>query len=279
MFTPSSKDIAKPDNLNDMLTARNEILKKVRKIWKLAAEIRAICQPYSIHASNIERHDYYGGNEKQVTKAVDSEFWEALGKRFLFGAMTEKAQTDFYNRVQREAPEFVESEVTLIMGNIERLYVNTAMQTIRETYRQFINCDYRGSQGWRSKRDNLREVKVSFRCSHHLSRYSSYKSAFEDLYTVFKLLDGKGRFDYNDTMAKHLQEQTNWEREWGTIVTPYFDVTIYKNGNKLVKVKREDLLREFNRLGSTEDGDKEKQLPDHMAKRYKPEHLKNENTW
>lgn len=279
MFIPSTKDLAKPDNIGDMLAARNQIIKLAHQIWKLEAEIRSICNAYDVHVSNIEKYDYQNGNEGNLRKVVDAEFWGALGKRYLFGSMTEKAQHDFYQRVQRNAPEFTHEEVNTIVENIHRIYVGNALQTIRETYRQFINCHYHGGQGFRGKRDNLREVKAKFRCSHHLSRYSTYSSAFEDLYTVFRLLDGKGHFDYSNTLAKHVNDQTSWDRSHGTIITPYFNVTIYKNGNKYVEIKREDLLREFNRLGSTEDGDKEKQLPDHMAKRYKPEHLKNENGW
>lgn len=263
-----------------IVDVRNRILGLVNEIMVRREEIDMLAQTTVGDTiwSQIENRGHF--DDKFAREIVDKKFWHFIVESSqLSRAMSEKAKSDLYQKIEKAPPEFSLAEVEMYSANLQNLYAENGIQTIKEIYRALIGCKYHGSGNWGNwKEDNLREVKPSFRCAWGIrwdAFFGQFRSdswygqgcKYEDLLTACYLLDSGIRPDYDVTFKALSNTQFKSGCE---VVTPYFTVTAFKNGNQSVKwaTGKLDVLRLLNKYGS--DGTR---LPDHLSKKYKPEHF------
>jgi len=268
-------DIAKQNTVTEMLAARRSLLDAVRQLRELEAEIDRLGKPLGIYYYQIQRNYF---RETETRQYIDRKLWETVARETLYGAMTEKAKEDFLRTLEQHPPEFTAENLEEIARSIEGIYRGNVEQTIFEVYTALIGAYYYGSHG-QKKRDNLQEIKPQFRINEYIRFDPDFKKfrigyggkcLYEDLYTACKLLDGKSRYDYTDTFQAIAEAQLKNGAD--TVATRYFSVKCYKNGNQLVTFSNDAIREQLNKIGSRAAGNA---LPDHMAKRYKPEHFEN----
>jgi predicted RNA methylase len=192
------------------------------------------------------------------------------------GAMTERARAEYLERLEKKPPPFTLKALEDLAQNADRIYSEGFEQTIKEVRQAFIGCHYTGGDWRMQKKDNLQRIESQFRSRGPISwdiymrRFSIRDGGkFNDLLTACRLLDGKPRPTYADNFLALADKGL---KDGPIVVTPYFKVQAFKNGNHLTtwNPEREDILERLNRWGSDENT-----IGDTKRKRYKREHFEN----
>lgn len=269
-------ELFKKGTVEDLLNARNDVKNRIIKIRTLIEQIEKIQTAFVkwSFTHDVSKCDY---RWERCCDKVDYSFWIELSHD-LTHIMSKKNHNQFVKMMGDKTPEFNIEQINAFAQNINRLYSENYEQTIKEVYNSLICCSYGTWQN--QKKDNLREIKSSFRCSgpiywdklfnRFLYRDYYYSSGinYEDLYLVCNLLDGKGRSDYSDNFSVLADEVLKNKSD--TVITKYFSVKCYLNGNQLVKWNKN---KEHIRILLNQIGSGKRDLPDTMKKRYKPEHF------
>lgn len=266
-------------NIQDLLKARNRMLKIVDTIRNLKEEYEKLEEQNCIQFTS----DYYLNQNRyrhdDCKKLIDKGLWYAVIKLSkLTNSMTEKAKNDFLLKIEKDSPEFTVDELVGFSQNAINIYGKNIENTVKEVYKQLIGCKYRGPTHT-LKESNLQRVEPKFRICGNIFhnkwpfgntfqyRSTSWGFNFEDLLTACRLLDGKGWSDYSNNFECLCREQL---KDSHTVITDYFTVTAYINGNQYVKFTRLDILEKLNRVGASGE------LPDVLKKKYKKEHFQGE---
>lgn len=274
-------NIVKSAPIAALVETRNRILVLVQDILNKQEEITQLSTGTIADDLwwDIRGHGYNAGHFdlETATKVTDKKFWRFIVQSSqLSRAMSEKAKADLDKKIDEEPPEFSQAEIEMYAANLDGLYASNGAQTIKEVYRALIGCKY--WSGHLTKEDNLQKVKPIFHCRWQI-RWDAYFKTFradswygqdckyEDLLTACYLLDTGIKPDYAATFKALAGEQFN---EGPEVITPYFTVLAYKNGNQKVTWSKDKLhiLDDLNKYGS--DGTR---LPGTLSKKYKPEHF------
>lgn len=268
--------------VESLLNKRNHLINKLEEMRSLKNEIDALGREIStyLYDNVFERMSY---SESSCREKIDFECWSyALRSLKITSVMTEVSRNKYLEKIEKETPEFTEEQIKILQANVENLYKDNFVATVKEVYGKLIGCSYHSGSSYNSpvKKDNLDKVNKTFRIrgnisfnqyqgkfeAHNHSYY--YGFSFEDLLTVCCLLDGKGRPNYANNFYSMSKEQFEQDNE---VHTDYFSVRAYKNGNQYVKFseKKYYILDRINKYGPESNHE----LPDVMKKRYKPEHF------
>lgn len=277
---------AVPNTILDLLEFRKQILEKIKQIAQLDEEICSLAHKAEIH----EIWTFYLQNAE--TRKIDDEkekldlaFWcLAFEKLQITNVMSQNARDKFLKDLEEKTIEFVPEKIEELRQNAVQLFKDSSLNTVKEVYKQLISCEY-GT--WKQpKKDNLQKVEPLFRTTGSDVYYQGprwkgdtgefkyiqerrHGLHFNDLLTACFLLEGRGVPNYSNNFYAVSQPQL--KNDNGIIVTDYFTIKAYKNGNCKVTWNPEkmDVLDKLNRIGSEE----ETTLPDSMRKRYKREHF------
>jgi hypothetical protein len=283
MNHPSDDRVAKSQPLQALVDVRNRILAIVQEIRDKQNEIDFLSES-TINVSYMwSKIDYRHNHGKTAQHIVDKEFWEFMADSSqLSNAMTGKAKEVLYNKISENPDPFTLDMVQGYSENLQRIYGDNAMQTIKEVFNSFINSKYHGSNWSDQKVDNLKKIEADFRCCYGV-RYDSYfhrfradgyyggkGCRFDDLLTACYLLDVGIRPNTAQTFTALAEEQF---KQGNQVDTPYFTVIAFKNNNQRVKWNKDKIkvLQDLNKYGSSGET-----LPDSMRKRYKPKHFEKE---
>lgn len=274
----SDTTIAERQSLTALIEARNKIM----VLWQERHEIEEEIE----NLMNVATGDSYvvdsiTRSRQDVRLYVDRKFWWFLAESSqLTNAMTSKSKNELYSKLEQEPPEFNENEVRQYAKNLQHLYGDNALQTVKEVYTGLIAARY--YTGNQEKKNNLRAVEKIFKIRGNIfwdsffkqfrHRENLYGFDYADLLTACYLLDTGIRPTYAEefrVLAREMEKNGS-----SFIETPYFVIEAHKNGNQTVRWRKEKLtvLKNLNKYGPAESN----ALPDSMKKRCKPEHFKNE---
>lgn len=274
-------ELEKRYTIKDLVAKRNRILELYRIIDKAKDELDEICEPVTYLMSyDLDRKEQIR-NADDWRRKVDGKFWMYVANTSkLSNALSEKAKWDLWEKCEKEPDEFTSVNVELYVENFSKIYAENYLQTVKEVFRNLIACQYNGSSNCRSKTNNLRRVEKSFRTRYamysgwqgewHAGSYYGRSDILEDLLTACYLLESGIRPNYAETWQSLVQAQKQNDIYCNEFESPFFTVKCFKNGNQLIRWKEDklDVLDDLNRYGS---GNKD--LPDPLKKRYKPEHF------
>lgn len=275
-------DLIKQHTAQELLAARGEILRLCRVARVALYRIRKIADRHlgegQYIGSSIEGRDPVVNDKGECRKIVDAAFWKfVVDSSFITNTMTEKAKAEFEKNNRDNPIQFIESELIKFSERAEQYFVNNGIETIKEVYKRFINCRYYGSDWSVKKYDNCRKIESQFRISGSITyswgrfsdNYHGSGSIYEDLLTACYLIDRGVRPNYESRF--HALSNDAFRDGGDTVVTPYFTVQAFKNGNQKVTWAKDKLnvLADLNRYGAGDSKD----LPQTMRKKYKPEHF------
>lgn len=229
-------------------------------------------------------HEYRHGDDKNYphdierqTKALDFSLWVfALERLDITNVMTAKAKQDFLEKVRKAGEPFTAANVEGLAQNAVRIFQDSTMNMVRETYRTLIGCWYNGGTWGSGKKDNLQKVEKVFRCggSDFMVKgafgYGGESIKWNDVLTACRLIEGRGVTNYSNNFYSYVHAP---DRTLNEVETEYFHLQAYHNGNVKCRWKEDKIhvLEKFNAIGSG----RENAMPDVMRKRYKGEHFEN----
>lgn len=258
-----------------MAKAKQIILDAVTEIHRLLEVIDVTGKLYSIYPAQFR--DYF--RPKDAEESIDKSMWRFVARSTVFGLLTHRDREKLESDLERESRPFTEKAAQDLLDNILQIAQYSAFTTIKRVYKDFTDTNYQTRWNHPPKRDNRQGIKQKFRIRSGGVSYddrfdgswsvSHRGSMLDDLYTVCKIIDGKGKHDYNDTFYALAYDQIkSKDNPQKVIETEYFSVQCFKNGNQQITFKRLDILKLFNTYGADKN-----ELPDTMSKRYKTEHF------
>lgn len=280
-----STDLKIPTSLGQMLEWRDELLKLMGAHADVVDKITAlISQAEIVWSWRCNEYDPRGKIVHQMHE-MDSAFWRAAFERIgITKVMSQKKRDEFLKGVDEKHTPFNTDNIIGLRQNADRIFRENSVGIVKEIYTTLIGCEY---GDWKSKKkDNLQKIEKVFRTRGSDIRWLSWPMTprfeyepdlrngnglhFNDLFNACFLLEGLGVPDYHNNFYSIAQPQLKGGT--GKVVTDYFTVQAYKNGNVKVSWNENkiDVLARLNAFGA---GD-ENALPDTMRKRYKPEHFK-----
>ena len=284
MIAEFTTDIIKQHTAQELLNARNEILRLCKvirvaryRIWKIADQ--HLGEDNYIASSLEGVSNCLGFEKKESKKIADAAFWKfVVESAFITNTMTEKAKAAFAKENHDNPLPFIESELIEFSERAEQYFVNNGIETIKQVHSQLLNCRYNGTDWNVKKVDNCRKIEDQFRIHGSITyswgtfhdNYYGGGSIYEDLLTACYLLDRGVRPNYESRFQALSNEA--FRNKGDTVITPYFTVRAYKNGNQKVTWASDKLkvLADLNLYGSGQSN----ALPDTMRKKYKPEHFR-----
>lgn len=269
-----------PQTIVNLLDYKEKIYSKINKVTSLIDEIRGL-----INKADIDFH--YTPEErksKQETQIenLDYSFWvRAFEMLHLTDVMSHNARDKFLKGVETDKLSFNIQNTKALEQNAIGIFKENSLNIVKEVFKQLIGADY--SPSWNKKKtNNLQKIEQIFRVNstdffpktYNRQGFDYYPSKghglhLNDLLTACYLLDGRYIPNYSNNFYAISHDQL---KDGGdTIVTEYFTVKAYKNGNNKFNWNENklDVLDKLNAFGVS-DGHV---LPDIMKKRYKPEHF------
>ncbi len=259
--------------LADLVRMRDELVQGFKDLVSLTEHLEEIADEVGARIDWTHDRDI-----KDKIKKADVDFWEYLIERAgVCDSMTVKARDDYMKRIREKAPKFEPKAIAALRENADRLYAEGYEQTIKEVHRQFIGCAYNSGDRNFRKKDNLQKIENQFRIDGPIYWYGMMGrfdlrdgGCLEDLLTACYLMDDKpkqshARNFYSTAYATFRDSKDD------TVITPYFTVKAYKNGNQKItwNPDQQKILDKINRFGA----EGQEALGDALRKRYKPSHF------
>ncbi len=259
--------------LADLVRMRDELVQGFKDIENLIGHLNEITDEVGFHIDWNHERDL-----KDKIKKTDVGFWEYLIERAgVCDSMTVQSRKEYLERVRTKAPAFEPKAIAALRENADRIYSEGYAQTLREVHRRFIGCGYNSGDRNFRKKDNLQKIEIQFRISGPVYWYGMMGrfdlrdgGCLEDLLTACYLMEGKPKPNYSNNFYS-LAYAAFRDSKDDTVLTPYFTVKAYKNGNQKVtwNLDKRSVLDKINRFGA-EGLDA---LGDALRKRYKPGHF------
>lgn len=268
-------DLARILSVPEMITKRNNLLELAQAIVDIKTRIDQIGTELSSYleyaSSNFERDNY---RKDTIRAYVDKFVWLALvDQNKITNAMTESAKDAFKSTLDKDPPQFNETEIAAFAQNAQRLYIDSATQTFRDVFKEFTDCNY---GKWNDpKKSNINFIAPTFRVHVGARRgygggmeLGHYNRSLQDLLTAAHLAD-QDRTDGTETLDRIIRKAHEADKYADTFTTPYFSFQLFLNGNALVKwhPAKQHILDQINRFGASGE------LPDTLNRKYKPEHF------
>lgn len=271
---------AKIKSVFEMIEERNTVLMLAEQLQEYREKI-----PGGWSGALLNKYD-----RADFTKEVDRSFWqEVLERSSVCAGMTDREKHEFQKNIRDTPPPFDPENISAFSANAMRIFTEGVRHTLKIVFDEFTGTKY-SSGHWRlDKVDNCRKIEKSFRCragisfekrfkqwsfySHYNTGHFSGAPSYNDLLAACHILDCKPAPTYANNFNFYFDSQVKkWNNpESPEIITPYFSVKAFKNGNQLVSFTRIDILELLNQSGATN------QIPEGLKKKYKPEHFNREN--
>jgi predicted RNA methylase len=259
--------------LADLVRMRDELVQGFKDVESLIKHLDDLADEVGI------RVDWTHDRQiKDKVQKVDVGFWEYLIERAaVCDSMTVKARKEYMERVRTKAPKFEPKAIAALRENADRIYADGYTQTLKEVHRQFIGCAYNSGDRNFRKKDNLQKIENQFRIDGpiywygRMGRFDLHDGGcLEDLLTACYLMDDKPKPNIANNFYSTAYTGFRDSKD-DTVVTPYFTVKAYKNGNQKItwNPDQQKILDKINRFGA----EGQEALGDALRKRYKPEHF------
>lgn len=182
---------------------------------------------------------------EEYTKRVDSAFWRALLERAQMEPMMSNAVREQWSQSLEDgtAPEFTMESV---LPTLEALYTNRhgmLAEAVVEIFR---------ARSW-DKVSNRPEKFTAKQIWHYGTSVFGYTCDWlNDLHRTLHVLDGKPEPDYNGTAKGLIAAGCRvFNSPVGSYEHDYWTLTIFKNGNAHLVIKRQDLVDRLNDIIAT----------------------------
>ena len=241
------------ENAYAAMTAADDAITAARKALALASPREV--NRYNHHNDPVE-NCFFGGlklPEADLYRAtarrlVDTDVWAFIVETTdLERLMDRTAKADLHRSLMENPPEVTEENV---FATLQQFMLDADMIFRRGIAKCFSSLDrrFRSHDGWKIGARVI--LDHAFNEYGRWNYYRDQQAAIQDIERTFLTLDGRQvPPSYAGILGAIDRERgIRWDRRQSETENEYFKIRIFKNGNAHIWFKRDDLVRQVNKL-------------------------------